>query len=180
MADDLGATEEQEYDDALEIRQIVENSAMNAKLSEEQKFDLYRKLEEFPCLWDTSKLSYKDKAQRQEATQQLCEMFNLVPEALKRLLHSTRTALAREIKKEQEGVISKSKWKFIDVLAFMKAEILQAAKVKGEKEWKDDENEIIIQFFKENEVMWNHKLPSYKDRNLKDYNYKMLNEKLPR
>ncbi|CAB3994470.1 Hypothetical predicted protein [Paramuricea clavata] len=67
----------------------------------------------------------------------------------------------------------------MDVLSYMKAEILQAAKAKEEKEWNDEENEIIIQFFKENEAMWNHNIPSYKDRNLREYNYQNLSEMLP-
>ena len=45
------------------------------------------------------------------------------------------------------------------------------AKAKEENEWSDKENEILIQFYKENEALWNHKLSSYKDRNLKQYNY---------
>ncbi len=67
----------------------------------------------------------------------------------------------------------------MEVLSFMKAEILQSAKAKEEKEWSDKENEILIQFYKENEALWNHKLSSYKDRNLKEYNYQSLVDNLP-
>jgi hypothetical protein len=123
--------------------------------------------------------AYKDKAKRQKATDELCQMFSIIPASLKRVLHSTRTALMREIKKEQEGNKTKSKWKFMEVLSFMKAEILQSAKAKEEKEWSDKENEILIQFYKENDALWNHKLSSYKDRNLKEYNYQSLVDNLP-
>jgi hypothetical protein len=183
MADVVGATVQtvQEIDnDGIEIvENPVVSSATDTKLSEEQKFKLFKKLEEFPCLWNTSICAYKDKAKRQKATDELCQMFSIIPASLKRVLHSTRTALMREIKKEQEGNKTKSKWKFMEVLSFMKAEILQSAKAKEEKEWSDKENEILIQFYKENDALWNHKLSSYKDRNLKEYNYQSLVDNLP-
>ena len=37
----------------------------------------------------------------------------------------------------------------------------------------------MIEFNKQNEQLWNHNLPSYRDRNLKQLNYKKLNEILP-
>ncbi len=105
---------------------------------------LATKFSVFPCLWNTSICAYKDKAKRQKATDELYQMFSIIPASLKCMLHSTRTALMREIKKEQERNKTKSKWKFMEVLSFMKAEILQSAKAKEEKE-------ILIQFYKENE-----------------------------
>ena len=48
---------------------------------------------------------------------ELSQKYNLSPGYLNRQLHTARTALVREIKKESDG--KKSKWKFLETLNYM-------------------------------------------------------------
>ncbi|CAB4001463.1 Hypothetical predicted protein, partial [Paramuricea clavata] len=85
MAYVLGATLQQGEDDTVEIIQdCTSSSTTDTKLSEEQNFNLFKKLEVYPCLWDSSKVAYQNKAQRQKATAEICEMFNLLSATFKR------------------------------------------------------------------------------------------------
>ena len=61
----------------------------------------------------------------------------------------------------------------------MKEEVARVMKAKEESEWTDEETEQLVEFYKQNEQLWNHNLPSYRDSNLKQLNYKRLNEILP-
>ena len=61
----------------------------------------------------------------------------------------------------------------------MKEDILRGAKMKEESEWTDEETEKLIDFYRANEQLWNHKLPSYRDRALKDLNYQAVCDILP-
>ena len=61
----------------------------------------------------------------------------------------------------------------------MKEDVIRGIKAKEQKEWSDDEIEKLIEFYKVNEQLLNHKLVSYKDRNLKELNYARLMELLP-
>ena len=56
-------------------------------------------------------------------------------------------------------------WKFYEHREFLEAEILKSS--QQEPEWSDDETTRVIEFYKENPVLWNHCLTDYKDRNLK-------------
>jgi hypothetical protein len=58
----------------------------------------------------------------------------------------------------------------------MKEEVARYTKVKEEHEWTDEETEQLVEFYKQNDQLWDHNLPSYRDRNLKELNYKKLNE----
>ncbi|CAH3013929.1 unnamed protein product, partial [Porites evermanni] len=46
-------------------------------------------------------------------------------------------------------------------------------------EWTEEEREQLIEFYKQNDQLWNHHLTSYRDRNLRDLNFKKLCEILP-
>ena len=37
----------------------------------------------------------------------------------------------------------------------------------------------MIEYYKQNDILWNHSLSSYKDRNLKELSYTKLSELLP-
>lgn len=61
----------------------------------------------------------------------------------------------------------------------MKEDVLWSTKLKEENEWTGDETEQLIEYYKQNDQLWNHNLSSYRDRNLKEPNYKKLSEILP-
>ena len=61
----------------------------------------------------------------------------------------------------------------------MKDDIVRSLKAKEETEWTEEETEQLIEFYKQNDQLWNHHLTSYRDRNLRDLNFKKLCEILP-
>ena len=99
-----------------------EFEAVDQRLSESQKFSLYKDLEGYGSLWDTSyvpsKNKHQNKLQKEKDSEELSQKHNLSPGYLKRQIHAARTSLAREIKKQSDS--QKSKWKFFDTLNYMK------------------------------------------------------------
>jgi len=85
--------------------------------------------------------------------------------------------LAREIKKESDG--QKSRWKFFETLSYMKEDVLRSLRAKEDSEWTENETEQLIEYYKQNYILWNHSLSSYRDRNLKELSYTKLSELLP-
>ena len=96
---------------------------------ESQKFALYKDLEGYCSLWDTSYIPSKkqatNKQQKGKGLEELPQKYNLSPGYLNRQLHTARTSLAREIKKESDG--QKSKWKFFETLNYMKEDVVKNA-----------------------------------------------------
>ena len=83
------------------------------------------------------------------ANEKLCRKYNLNPNVIKNILHSLRTGLLREVRKEQGG--QQSKWKFFEALSYTKEDVLRGIKAKEQKEWSDDKIEKLIEFYKVNE-----------------------------
>jgi len=115
----------------------LEAVEVDQKLSESQKFSLHKDLEGYRSLWDTSyapsKNKQQNKQQKEKGLEELSQKYNLSPGYLKRQLHTARTSLAREIKKESDG--QKSKWKFFETLHYMKEDVLRSLRAKEESEW---------------------------------------------
>ena len=61
----------------------------------------------------------------------------------------------------------------------MKDDVVRSLKAKEETEWTDEETEQLIEYYKQNDQLWNHHLSSYRDRNLRELNFKKLGEILP-
>ena len=105
-----------------------EFEAVDQRPSESQKFSLYKDLEGYRSLWDTSYVPSKNKQQnkleKEKGLEELSQKHNLSPGYLKRQIHAARTSLAREIKKQSDG--QKSKWKFFDTLNYMKEDVLRS------------------------------------------------------
>ena len=84
-----------------------EFEAVDQRLSESQKFSLYKDLEGYRSLWDTSyvpsKNKHQNKLQKEKGLEELSQKHNLSPGYLKRQIDATRTSLAREIKKQSDG-----------------------------------------------------------------------------
>lgn len=89
-----------------------------------------------------------------KALEELSQKFNISPNCVKRQLHSVRTPLTREIKKGNED--QKSKWKFYETVSFMKEDIVRSPKAEEVIEWSDEETEQFIEFYKQNDQLWNH------------------------
>ena len=74
---------------------------ISKKVSEAQRKDLCKELEKHPCLWETCRPEYmKSKPRKPRALDELCQKLNISPNCLEKQLHSLRTALTREVKKE--------------------------------------------------------------------------------
>ena len=102
---------------------------VSEKKSEAQRKDLCKELEKQPCLWETCGPEYKNKPRRSRALDELSQKFNISPRCLKKQLHSLRTALTREVKKETtEG--QQSRWKFYTALSYMKDDVVRSLKAK--------------------------------------------------
>ena len=70
------------------------------KLNDNEKIELlgdYKKLQ--PLLWNQNEKSPK-KAKKTKATNELAEKHRLTNEGLKRVIHSLRTSMTREVKKK--------------------------------------------------------------------------------
>ena len=130
-----------------------------SKLTDNQK--------DSPSLWNTSLPAYKDDSKKVEETQTLSLRFNVSVAELKKLLHSLRTSMTREVKRVQADSSYVSRWKFYKDLEFLRSEIIKSLDGKKEKEWNDGHIDTLIDFYQENELWWNHTLQDYKDRNLK-------------
>ena len=159
----------------------IEAVEVDQKLSGSQKFALYKELEGYRSLWDTSyapsKNKRQNKQQKEKCLGELSQKFNLSLVYLKRQLHMARTSLAREIKKESDG--QKSRWKFFETLSYMKEDVLRSLRAKEESEWTENETEQLTEYYKQNDFLWNHSLSSYRDRNLKELSYTKLSKLLP-
>ena len=108
----------------------LEAVEVGQKLSESQKFALYKDLEGYCSVWDASYIPSKKQATKQAAEEgkgleELPQKYNLSPGYLNRQLHTVRTSLAWEIKKESDG--QKSKWKFFETLNYMKEDVVKNA-----------------------------------------------------
>ena len=82
----------------------LEAVEVDQKLSKSQKFALYKDLEGYRSLWDTSYIPSKNKQQnkqqKEKGLEELSQKYNLLPGYLNRQLHTVKTSLALEIKKE--------------------------------------------------------------------------------
>ena len=150
---------------------------LETKFSDEKKRELIKELEKNPCLWETGCPSYVNRVQRQKVTDTVSAKFNVDPSALKSTIHGLRTSLIREMKREKEG--KKSKWRFYEALSFMKEDIERSLKAKESQEWSPEDNEKMLDFYRDHDQLWNHHLESYRDRNLRDMNMKSLTEMFP-
>ena len=81
-------------------------------ISEKTKEALVASFKEYPRLWLTTHEEYKNKARKTEATSLLASKFDISIDSLKRLIHSLRTSMLREVKRALESPAYVSKWKF--------------------------------------------------------------------
>lgn len=145
-----------------------ESAELSFKITDAVKKELILALKDCPSLWNTSLAIYKDKQKKIEDTQTLANRFKMSVDEIKKLFHSLRTSMAREIKRKQENEAFVSRWKFFKDMEFLKDEIVKSIEDKSSREWDDHEVEILIDFYKEHNFLWDHHMEQYKDRNLRD------------
>lgn len=67
--------------DGQDELEIAKGEMLDQKLSENQKFGLYKDLQSYPCLWGSSYTAYKSKQdlkqQKEKALETLLQKFNL-------------------------------------------------------------------------------------------------------
>ena len=88
------------------------------KLSDNEKIGHLKDYKNLPLLWNQNKKSPK-KVEKTKATSELAEKHRLTSEGLKRVLHSFRTSMTREVKKKQEQHGYVSNWKFYEHMQFL-------------------------------------------------------------
>ncbi len=93
------------------------------------------------------------QTKKTEDTQALASRFRMPVDELKKLLHSLRTSMTREIKqmRENEGFVSR--WKFFNDMEYLKDEIVKSIDDKQGKEWDVMEVETLIDFYKEHSFL---------------------------
>ena len=148
-------------------------------ISEKTKEALIASFKEYLCLWLTTHEEYKNKARKTEATSLLASKFNISIDSLKRLIHSLRTSMLREVKRAVESPSYVSKWKFFSSMNYLKESILKSIKKDDGNLWPEEDINTLIEFYQENGCLWNHPLETYKDRNLKEATFSRISEILP-
>lgn len=128
------------------------------------KLQVITDLKNNPGVWDSRLAEYTNKVKRQETLDAIANKSNKTIEDIKKLIHSLRTSMTREVKRMVKDCTYKSKWPFYSSMAFMIDEILRSLQDKEVPKWTDSENDTLINFFKEHPLLWDHKNKEYKDR----------------
>ena len=135
------------------------------KLSDKEKIELITELESHPALWMTCAVF--TRAQKATSLNSMSLRFSLNEECIKKVLHSLRSSMVREIRREREENGYESSWKFYKRLNFMKEDILRSLQQEADKQWNDEEILKLIELYEGNPVLWDHLSQEYRDRNLR-------------
>ena len=152
------------------------NKAQCRKLSDPEKVELLGELQQRPCLWKSG--GPWTKKEKNDALDELCLKLNVTSDTMKKAIHSLRSSMSRELKRSKEQQNYVSTWKFTEHAKFLEEEIVKSLQQESRESWTDDETITLIEFYKENPLLWNHCLPEYKDRNLKRLAFERLKDVL--
>ena len=144
-------------DENNEFRQAF----FSRKLADKEKIQLITDVESYPALWMIVRCL--TKVQKATALNAMSLKFSLNEDSVKKALHSLRSSLIREIRRESEDSTYKSSWKFYNYMSYMKEDVLQSLKQEAEKQWSEKEIIALIELH----VLWYHLLQEYQDRNLR-------------
>ena len=108
-----------EEDENKENEQINDHTK-TTNLTDFDKIAILEAVKNCPCQWKSGQ-SWPKK-DKQEAVDGICRKFGLANDDLKKLLHSLRTPMTREIKRSQEQEDYESKWKFFRLMKFLEEE----------------------------------------------------------
>ena len=115
--------------------------------------------------------NYKNKVKKSLIKLKLVTFFDgkFSEELLEKCFHSLRTSVIREMKKSANG--NESKWKFYKDFDFLVGSL-----TKKKNKVESVEIEQLIDFYRENESLWNHHLKECRDRNLREAKLRELME----
>ncbi len=143
----------------------MNNAFFSRKLTDKEKIQLITDVESYPALWMIVRCL--TKVQKATALNAMSLKFSLNEDSVKKALHSLRSSLKREIRRESEDSTFKSSWKFYNYMNYMKEDVLQSLKQEAEKQWSDEEIITLIELYEGNPVLWDHLSQEYRDRNLR-------------
>ena len=86
--------------------------------------------------------------------------------------------MVRELKRSKGNSQFKSKWNLYESMLFMKEEILRLLESKEEEKWTYEDIEMLINFYKENPLLWNISLQEYRNRDSRRLAFKKHSELL--
>lgn len=159
----------------------VESEAIEIQektFSTEEKKVLLSIVEENRCLWDSASPDFQNKKKKHEAFNLAATSLGTSLDCIKMALHSLRTSMVREVKRSKGNSQFKSKWHLYDSMLFMKEEILRPLESKDEEKWTDEDIEMLINFYKENPLLWDISLQEYRNRDSRRMAFKKLGELL--
>ena len=116
------------------------------KLSDNEKIELLKDYKTLPLLWNQNEKSPK-KTDKSNAAKDLAEKHGLTNEGLKRVIHSLRTSMTREVKKKQEQAGYVFNWKFYEHMQFLEEEISKSLQPE-KNSWTEDETVSLIEFYR--------------------------------
>jgi len=159
----------------------VESEAIEIQektFSTEEKKVLLSIVEENRCLWDSASPDFQNKKKKHEAFNLAATSLGTSLDCIKKALHSLRTSMVREVKRSKGNSQFKSKWHLYDSMLFMKEEILRSLESEDEEKWTDEDIEMLINFYKENPLLWDISLQEYRNRDSRRMAFKKLGELL--
>ena len=137
-------------------------SQEETKLSDEEKYKLIEFYKKNPELWVVNQgISRSQKSlKKDELLNEFEGKFQI--ESLEKAFHGLRTSFLREFKKYKEGNLPKKPWKFYKSMLFLKEEQVVRRAV-----FSMEEREILITFYQNIPVLWNHRMVEYRDGNIR-------------
>ena len=156
----------------------IQEKAQEKTFSIEEKKMLLSIVEENRCLWDSASPDFLNKKKKHEALKLLASSLETTPDCIKKSLHSLRTSMVREVKRSKGNSQFKSRWNLYESMLFMREEILRSLESKEEEKWTDEDIEMLINFYKENPLLWDISLQEYRNRDSRRLAFKKLSELL--
>ena len=146
--------------------ELFDNDAIEESITRiDDKKRIIMDVKNNPCLWNTETSEYNQKSKRNSALTAIATTRNTTVEAIKKLMHSLRTSMTREIKRGMSDTKYQSKWPLYSCMEFIKEDILKSLKVRESPKWSDEDIDTLINSVKEHPFLWNHQLKEYRDRN---------------
>ncbi len=103
------------------------------KLTDKKIYNLlHADVESYPAIWMTCAMF--TKVQKATALNAMSLKFSLNEDSVKKVLHSLRSSLSREIRRESEDGTYKSSWKFYNYINYTKEDVLQSLKQEAKKQ----------------------------------------------
>ena len=163
-----------EHDGNVEANEIQEKTQEKTFSIEEKKM-LLSIVEENRCLWDSANPDFLNTKKKHEALKVVAGSLGTTPDCIEKVLHSLRTSMVSELKRSKGNSQSKSRWNLYESMLFLKEETLRSLERKEEEKWTDEDIEMLINFYKENPLLWDISLLEYRRLDSRRLAFKKLN-----